>query len=395
MSGGQCDPSLSERIHEIALPCATAACSGDVASLLSGLRVGSSVCDCVSAAATENLALAQSQVYGPAYPTADVPTPCEQDPSCQGSPSSGLGLEVSQPSATEGYPPTYKPDDPESPYSCPPDARPGPDDDTPYSPSSPFLTSLDDFGGTAPYPTREDEDGEWYPEPTVTEDEYADSTITAPPQLEKWLAPRQENPTSPPTTACSSEDCAQLALTSIPKCAQACFFDNASKVGCGPLNFACQCEPSARASMTGLMAPCVMTECWPWEYYQIIQGAGAVCECATGSCAEPGRVRHGFGAGRDSGPTKDCGAVAKTAIPTCAQPCISPLPRSVGCSTDDFECQCQEDAQASLSKLAVPCVLQSCGVLDIPSLIAGGSESKCPHVRRGGEHSTNVTTGHH
>ncbi|CAI4218076.1 unnamed protein product [Parascedosporium putredinis] len=109
-----------------------------VASLLSGLRVGSSVCDCVSAAATENLALAQSQIYDPPYTAGDVPAPCEQGPSCQGSPSSGLGLEVSQASATEQYPPTYKPDDSESPYSRPPDARPGPDEDAPYSPSSPF-----------------------------------------------------------------------------------------------------------------------------------------------------------------------------------------------------------------------------------------------------------------
>lgn len=287
----QCDPSSSEAIHAAALPCVNSACSGDIASLLSGLEVGSSLCDCINGAATAHAAAALSRAYT---------------------------------------------DD-------------GTDDEDQYQP--PAATNSAEI------------------------DRYPPLVITAPAHLEERLIAYQSSSGSSPTQKCSAQDCTQVALSSIPTCAHDCFFEYAPSVGCGALDFPCQCESVARASMTGLMMGCVLSNCWAWSIPGIIKGANEVCECAAGSspaCPELRENTRGRNWGRDI--ATDCASVAKTAIPTCAQPCITPLPQSVGCGPKDYECQCKEEAQASLSKLAVPCVLRSCGVFDIPSLISAGSE---------------------
>lgn len=45
----------------------------------------------------------------------------------------------------------------------------------------------------------------------------------------------------------------------------------------------------------------------------------------------------------------------------------------VGCKDLDFSCQCNEETQAKLSTMMMPCVLSACNFADLPSVIAGGS----------------------
>ena len=208
------------------------------------------------------------------------------------------------------------------------------------------------------------------------------------------MAPHQEGSGSSLMTTCESRDCTSVALSAIPTCALTCFFSYAPSVSCGVLDFSCQCQSTAQAAMSTLMRWCVMTECLFWSIPGVIFGANSVCECATGTptpgaCLETEQILQNVRRFANeptlmetanlmgSTETTDCALVAKTAIPTCAQPCIAPLPPRVGCGLSDFACQCKDEAQASLSSLAASCVLRSCGVIDIGSLIVGGSESTC------------------
>ncbi len=166
----------------------------------------------------------------------------------------------------------------------------------------------------------------------------------------------------------SSADCAPLASTVVPDCAQACFTSAAPGVGCGATDFACQCQPAAQASLSSLLIPCVATACPAASLPAVIAGASSVCACATsapdGSCAGSGgsggnggsptptptpAPTGGSGSGANSGSlchgpavtSSDCGPLASTAIPSCAQACFSSAAPGVGCAVTDFACQCQ------------------------------------------------------
>ena len=57
-----------------------------------------------------------------------------------------------------------------------------------------------------------------------------------------------------------AQDCAAVALESIPSCAQSCFLNSAPSIGCAQLDFACQCNnqaalfAAAEADRTRLLA---------------------------------------------------------------------------------------------------------------------------------------------
>lgn len=74
--------------------------------------------------------------------------------------------------------------------------------------------------------------------------------------------------------------CAAVAATAVPKCAQSCFINNAPSVGCGGLDFACQCEK--KASFFAAVEGCVGSSCQSSEFQKVIDGASSVCECAVG-----------------------------------------------------------------------------------------------------------------
>ncbi|PHH92366.1 hypothetical protein CDD83_7744 [Cordyceps sp. RAO-2017] len=74
------------------------------------------------------------------------------------------------------------------------------------------------------------------------------------------------------------------------------------------------------------------------------------------------------------GSKSDCGAIATSAVPKCAQECFSSNVPKVGCDVTDYACQCQPAAQQSLSSFLVPCVATACPQAAIPSVIAGASQ---------------------
>ncbi|KAI1204498.1 uncharacterized protein F4807DRAFT_331262 [Annulohypoxylon truncatum] len=73
-------------------------------------------------------------------------------------------------------------------------------------------------------------------------------------------------------------DCLDVAQTEIPSCAQSCFLENAPSVGCGGLDFACQCQNEA--SLYAAIEPCVASGCSESSFQAVIDGASSVCNCA-------------------------------------------------------------------------------------------------------------------
>ncbi|KAI2468868.1 hypothetical protein F4781DRAFT_248739 [Annulohypoxylon bovei var. microspora] len=74
-------------------------------------------------------------------------------------------------------------------------------------------------------------------------------------------------------------DCLNVAQTEIPSCAQSCFLENASSVGCGGLDFNCQCQNEA--TLYAAIEPCVASGCPESSFQDVIDGASSVCNCAT------------------------------------------------------------------------------------------------------------------
>ncbi|KAL2136298.1 hypothetical protein VTI74DRAFT_4533 [Chaetomium olivicolor] len=74
------------------------------------------------------------------------------------------------------------------------------------------------------------------------------------------------------------KDCTSVALTAIPSCAQHCFLENAPTIGCGGLDFACQCKQ--QAALYAAIEGCVASSCPSSEFQNVIDGAAAVCDCA-------------------------------------------------------------------------------------------------------------------
>ncbi|KAK4083726.1 uncharacterized protein Triagg1_1388 [Trichoderma aggressivum f. europaeum] len=69
----------------------------------------------------------------------------------------------------------------------------------------------------------------------------------------------------------------------------------------------------------------------------------------------------------------DCGAVATSAVPSCAQACFTSAAPKISCGVDDYACQCQPAAQASLSQILVPCVATACPAASLEAVITGAS----------------------
>lgn len=75
-------------------------------------------------------------------------------------------------------------------------------------------------------------------------------------------------------------DCVSVALKEIPSCAQSCFISAAPTIGCGGLDFACQCQqqPALMAAIEG----CVASQCPSSSFQAVIDGGETVCACANG-----------------------------------------------------------------------------------------------------------------
>ncbi|KAK2008935.1 hypothetical protein LZ32DRAFT_661649 [Colletotrichum eremochloae] len=76
----------------------------------------------------------------------------------------------------------------------------------------------------------------------------------------------------------AAENCASVAVTAIPSCAQSCFIEGASFVGCDSLDFSCQC--GKEAALYAAIEPCVATGCPAASFQAVINGASSVCGCA-------------------------------------------------------------------------------------------------------------------
>ena len=66
-------------------------------------------------------------------------------------------------------------------------------------------------------------------------------------------------------------DCTAVALTSIPACAQTCFVEGAPTIGCGGLDFACQCRQEA--ALYAAIENCVASSCPSSDFEKVIDGA--------------------------------------------------------------------------------------------------------------------------
>ncbi|KAF4470812.1 CFEM domain-containing, partial [Fusarium albosuccineum] len=228
------------------------------------------------------------------------------------------------------------------------------------------------------------------------------SETTAPPETETETS-SGDNPGEPTCTAGTTEDCAPVASSAIPECAQKCFTSAAPSIGCDVTDFACQCEQEAQESLSQLLVPCVITACPGESLTAVITGASSVCACATavpsGDCTttddgtghetttkptitkEPPTKTHGPTTTCEDAETADCGPVATSAVPECAQKCFTSAAPEVGCDVHDYTCQCEEEAQESLSQLLVPCVVTACPGASLPAVIAGASSvCACAHA---------------
>ncbi|KAK4165743.1 hypothetical protein QBC43DRAFT_350889 [Cladorrhinum sp. PSN259] len=76
----------------------------------------------------------------------------------------------------------------------------------------------------------------------------------------------------------ANKDCTSVALQAIPSCAQPCFVNKAPEIGCGGLDFVCQCQK--QAALYAAIEGCVVDSCPSSQYQAVIDGAGTVCECA-------------------------------------------------------------------------------------------------------------------
>lgn len=68
-------------------------------------------------------------------------------------------------------------------------------------------------------------------------------------------------------------DCLDVAQAEIPSCAQSCFLENAPSVGCGGLDFTCQCQNEA--TLYAAIEPCVASGCSESSFQAVIDGASS------------------------------------------------------------------------------------------------------------------------
>ncbi|RDA92023.1 hypothetical protein CP533_0990 [Ophiocordyceps camponoti-saundersi (nom. inval.)] len=222
-------------------------------------------------------------------------------------------------------------------------------------------------------------------------------------------------------------DSSCLSITSqFPDCALSCVKEAASKVGCtNTADLACQCTPASSAAILATAQPCVVS-CGIEQAVPAIKAGSSLCACvasatqapipsstslppfanssapakqasqpgpywygttlpkvtttsamseptSTGHKDHPSPISSGKPLTTEAPCSADCGAVASSAVPRCAQPCFSSYVPQVGCDITDYQCQCQPAAQQSLSQLLVPCVATACPPEAIPSVISGAS----------------------
>jgi hypothetical protein len=68
-------------------------------------------------------------------------------------------------------------------------------------------------------------------------------------------------------------DCVGVALKEIPSCAQSCFVNGAPSIGCGGLDFGCQCQQEA--ALYAAIEGCVASGCPAASYQAVIDGASS------------------------------------------------------------------------------------------------------------------------
>ncbi|KAK9424706.1 hypothetical protein SUNI508_13551 [Seiridium unicorne] len=81
--------------------------------------------------------------------------------------------------------------------------------------------------------------------------------------------------------AALAQNCAAVAVTAVPVCAQSCILNGATSIGCSGTDFACQCEKEA--ALYAAIEGCVSSGCPEPSYQAVIDGASSVCNCATGA----------------------------------------------------------------------------------------------------------------
>ncbi|KAL0933886.1 CFEM domain-containing protein [Colletotrichum truncatum] len=113
--------------------------------------------------------------------------------------------------------------------------------------------------------------------------------------------------------AVAAQNCAGVAVTAIPSCAQGCFLEGASFVGCDGLDFGCQC--GKEAALYAAIEPCVATGCPAASFQAVINGASAVCGCA-GAGVGGGSTISGSFVSAISGSVSGIGSSPATVIAT-------------------------------------------------------------------------------
>ncbi|POR32792.1 Uncharacterized protein TPAR_07006 [Tolypocladium paradoxum] len=242
--------------------------------------------------------------------------------------------------------------------------------------------------------------------------------------------------------ACIPYHPCQESADAVPKCAESCMSRAASKFGCQTSDFECQCKSSTAIQAAAFN--CISSDFGLATLVQVLQAVSGMCSCISASptahcssqatstepsapggtsegtdtcttviwnqpssrtklstvaCTKPtgvlsepagNRTQTGGNGGSSStcvpGTKADCGPVASSAVPACAQKCFSSAAPSVGCSVDDYACQCRDKTQLSLSQILVPCVATACPPDAIPSVISGASSvCECANAPGGGK----------
>ncbi|KAM4057253.1 CFEM domain-containing protein [Hirsutella rhossiliensis] len=207
--------------------------------------------------------------------------------------------------------------------------------------------------------------------------------------------------TSRPGETCDAASPCQKNADAVPQCAKACIEKAAvSAAKCDKADFACQCK--AIDVIQNAAFDCVVSGCGITTGLEVIPAVSALCSCVSanpttpcssrppptgssepattpkGTETSPASVTSAPGGTTEApcvpGTASDCGAIATSAVPSCAQKCFSSYVPKIGCDVNNYACQCQPAAQESLTQLLVPCVATECPPEAIPSVIQGASQ---------------------
>ncbi|EGY22145.1 uncharacterized protein VDAG_03583 [Verticillium dahliae VdLs.17] len=338
----RCDPTSSAQIQASAFNCVIGNCNADPTQIESAINAGASVCGCVNAAPT---AVPSEPPITSAPAPSSPPVPSEPEPS-------------------------------EPPSSGPP----------PSAPSSEVVSEEPSVPPVIPSSTEPASSGPITPAPSSPGDGDCDATSPC-------------------------EDIAQA----VPNCGRSCIISAASaSLGCAAEDYECQC--AGFQTIQAGAAPCVISACDIAGAVPLLGSVSALCGCVTANpstpCTassepsitvepsapassgsggeppvEPSSEAPGPGESSEApGPSvipppttcapptaPDCGPVATSAVPACAQHCFLDAAPNVGCDATDYACQCEAEAQASLTQLLVPCVATACPPASLQAVITGAS----------------------